>query len=151
MPKPESKQTEVVASPKNDRRQRRRLSADYKARILAEADVCTERGELGALLRREGLYSSQLSHWRAQREAGVLAGLASRSAGRKPVKDAKDRRIEQLERELARVTRETRIQQGLIELQRKAHEILGVALPRIEDNERNVSSSSSDSAPGKSR
>ncbi len=62
---------------------RRRFTAEYKLRILAEADACTERGSLGELLRREGLYSSHLGTWQKQREEGVLAGLAPRRRGRR--------------------------------------------------------------------
>lgn len=62
---------------------RRRFSAEYKLRILTEADGCTELGQRGELLRREGLYSSLLSTWRRQRDEGVLAGLASKRRGRK--------------------------------------------------------------------
>ncbi len=151
MPKPKSKKTEVVASPRRDRRQRRRFSAEEKERILAEADACTERGELGALLRREGLYSSHLSSWRAQREREGAAGLEAKTPGRKPAKDAKDRLIEEQQRKIAKLEKETRIQKGLIDLQRKAHEILGVALPRVEDNDIDDSSSSSNSARKGSR
>lgn len=152
MPKPKrKKKTEVVAAPANDRRQRRRFTAEEKERILNEADACTERGQLGELLRREGIYSSHLSNWRAQRKRQGQAGLEPKKPGRKASREAKDRRIEQLERENARLQRENRIQEGLIELQRKAHEILGVALPRIEDNADGGSSSSSDSAPRRSR
>ncbi|MCP4166613.1 MAG: transposase [Chloroflexi bacterium] len=60
---------------------RRRFSARYKLRILAEADNCTERGEVGALLRREGLYSSHLTEWRKQRDRGALEGLRGRKRG----------------------------------------------------------------------
>jgi transposase len=151
VPKPKSKKTEVVASAANDRRQRRRFSAEDKVRILAEADACTSRGEVGELLRREGIYSSHLTRWRAARDKHGRAGLASQPPGRKPSKDAKDRLIAQQQRRIAKLERETRIQQGLIELQQKAHEILGVALPRIEDNTEDDSSSSSDSARRGSR
>ncbi len=61
---------------------RRRFTVDYKMKILAEADACTELGQLGELLRREGLYSSHLSTWRRQRDEGVLAGLTPRRRGR---------------------------------------------------------------------
>jgi transposase len=134
MPKPPSSRApqEVVALPENDRRKRRRFSAEDKSRILAEADRC-ERGELAALLRREGIYHSHLVQWRAAREAQGLAGLEPKKAGRKPLKDEKDRAIEKLEREKARLERELQIARGLIEIQKKAHEILGVALPRVED------------------
>lgn len=141
----------MVAAAENDRRQRRRFSVAEKERILNEADGCIERGELAALLRREGIYSSQLSAWRAQREQRGRDGLAPKKPGRKPTKDAKDRRIEKLERKLAKLEKENRIQKGLLDLQRKAHEILGVALPRIEDSTDDESSSSSNSARRKSR
>ena len=151
MPKPKSKKTEVVASPDNDRRQRRRFSAEEKTRILKEADACTERGELGELLRREGIYSSHLANWRAQREQQGLTGLEPRRPGPKPAKNAKDRRIEKLEREKARLEKELRISKGLIDLQIKAHEILGIALPRVEDAEIDALSRSSSSAKRRSR
>ena len=67
---------------------RRQFSAKYKLRILTEADNCTERGEIGALLRREGLYSSYLADWRKQRESGALNGLRDRKRGRKPDRQA---------------------------------------------------------------
>ena len=63
--------------------ERRKFSTEYKLRILAEADECTERGAIGALLRREGLYSSHLEKWRKQREHGALEGLGSQKRGRK--------------------------------------------------------------------
>lgn len=62
---------------------RRRFTVSYKVKILAEADACTETGQLGELLRREGLYSSHLSTWRRQRDAGALAGLTPKRRGRK--------------------------------------------------------------------
>lgn len=151
VPKSKTKKTEVVASAANDRPQRRRFTAEDKERILNEADACTERGQLGELLRREGIYSSHLSKWRIRREQQGRDGLEAKKPGRRASKDAKDRRIEQLERENARLERENRIQEGLIDLQRKAHEILGVALPRVEDNTDGGSSSSSDSVRRKSR
>ena len=76
---------------------RRTFTAEYKRRILAEADRCTEPGEIGALLRREGLYSSNLTAWRRQREAGELAGLTPKKRGRKQDEEAA---------ELARLRRE---------------------------------------------
>jgi len=134
VPKPPSKKprTEVVAAPENDRRQRRRFSAEEKRRILEEADAC-ERGELAALLRREGIYSSHLTQWRVQREREGIAGLEPKKSGRKPMKDAKDIAIEKLEREKAKLEHRLRVANALLDLQKKAHEILGVALPGIED------------------
>jgi len=131
--KPTEMDTEIIAATQNDRRQRRRYSAEEKLRILREADTCTERGELTALLRREGLYSSHLTQWRTQLESQGIEGLEPKKAGRKPTTDAKDREIEKLQRNTAKLERELDLATKLIDLQKKAHEILGVALPRIED------------------
>jgi transposase-like protein len=131
MPKPVSPEsgTEVVANAEHDRRLRRRFSAEDKRRILEEADSCTERGELSALLRRERLYSSQLSTWRAQLEHEGQTGLEAKKPGRKPLKDAKDRRIEQLEHDKGKLERKLLIAEKLIELQKKAQELLAAAQP----------------------
>lgn len=150
MPKPKT-ETEVVAAPENDTRQRRRFTPEYKQSILQEADACTERGALGELLRREGLYSSQLSDWRAQLQQSGTAGLESKRPGPKPSKDAKDRVIEEQNKRIAKLEKELRISKALIELQEKAHEILGIALPRIDDETQDGSQSSSDSATRRSR
>ena len=135
MPKPPSDKlnNEVIADPRLDRRQRRRFSAQEKLRILREAEACTERGELSALLRREGIYSSHLKNWRVQLEQQGIAGLAPKKSGRKPLLDVKDRRIEKLERRQARLEKKLELAEKVIAPQKKAHEILGLALPRIED------------------
>lgn len=150
VPKPNT-ETEVVAAPKHDRRQRRRFTPQEKQRILREADACTARGELGELLRREGIYSSQMSTWRAQLEQEGRAGLETKRPGPKPSKDSKDRVIEEQNKRIAKLEKELRISKALIELQEKAHEILGIALPRIDDTTQDGSSSSSDSATRRSR
>jgi len=131
MPKPVSPESssEVVANPEHDRRLRRRFSAEDKRRILAEVDTCTERGEISALLRRERLYSSQLAIWRVQLEHEGQSGLESKKPGRKPLKDAKDRRIEQLQGEKVKLERKLLIAEKLIELQKKAQELLAAAQP----------------------
>ncbi len=83
---------------------RRRFSAAYKRRVVREADRCTKPGEWGALLRREGLYSSSLRTWRRQHDAGELAGMGSAKRGRKAQpKDGRDKRIAELEREAQRL------------------------------------------------
>lgn len=152
MPKPTpNAETEVVPTPTNDRRQRRRFSPEHKLRIVQEADRCEEHGQIAALLRREGIYRSHLTSWRAQLRREGEAAFAPKKPGPKPTKDAKDRRIEALEKKNARLEKELRISQKLIELQIKAHEILGIALPRIEEASEDDSSSSSDSATGKCR
>jgi transposase-like protein len=91
----------------NAKPDRRKFSAEYKQRILAEADACTEAGQIGALLRREGLYSSNLTHWRQQRSEGSLKALSPKKRGPKPDPLASEnatlrRRIERLEAELKR-------------------------------------------------
>jgi len=147
VPKSKTKpETEVVPTRQNDRRQRRRFSPEEKARILAEADACTERGQLGELLRREGIYCSHLTSWRAQLKQEGLAGLATKRPGPKPQRDDKDRLIEKQERQIAKLEKELRISKALIEMQIKAHEILGIALPRVEDSTEDGLSSSSNSA-----
>jgi len=151
VPKPKSKNTEVIASPEHDRRQRRRFTPEERERILREADGCTERGELGALLRREGIYSSHLSAWRSARQREGVAGLQDKKPGAKARKDDKDRMIEQLSKRNAKLEKELRISKAVIDLQIKAHEILGIALPRVEDATEDDSSSSSDSATRRSR
>lgn len=152
MPKPKTTpETEVVPTRQNDRRQRRRFSAEEKARILAEADACTERGQLGKLMHREGIYSSHLTNWRAQLKREGLAGLSTKRPGPKPQRDEKDRVIEKQERQITKLEKELRISKALIEMQIKAHEILGIALPRIEDAPKDDLSSSSDSARRRSQ
>lgn len=150
MPKPKI-DTEVVAAPKHDRRQRRKFTTEYREQILREADACTERGALGELLRREGLYSSQLSDWRALLKQSGVAGLETKRPGPKPSRDAKDRLIEEQNRRIERLEKELYISKALIDLQGKAQEILGLALPRVEESSTQDSSSSSSSAPKRSR
>ena len=138
MPKPPSapQTTEIVADPANDKRQRRRRSTQEKLRILAEADGCEGRGAISALLRREGIYSSHLTTWRKQLRNGGAAALEAKAPGRKPARDDRDRMIEKLEREKAKLEKRLLIAEKLVELQGKAHEILGIALPRVEDDEK---------------
>jgi transposase-like protein len=109
---------------------RRRFTAEYKLRILQEADRCIASGQLGALLRREGLYSSILSTWRQQRDEGTLAGLTPKRRGRKANPDAP------LIAENLRLTRETqrlaaklRQAETIIDIQKKLSEMLGIPLP----------------------
>ena len=105
---------------------RRRFTAKYKLGILEEAERCTEPGEIGALLRREGLYSSHLSKWRQQREAGVLAALTPKKRGRKPRPvDPQARRVAELERENARLRDKLEKAETIIEVQKKLSQLLG--------------------------
>ncbi len=113
---------------------RRRFTAEYKIRILKEAATCTERGALGALLRREGLYSSHLTEWRAAIERGELAALTPKRRGPPPkVVDPRDKQIAEQERQIARLTKRAERAEALVELQKKVSEILGIALPTIEE------------------
>jgi transposase-like protein len=109
---------------------RRRFKAEDKRRILLEADACTRSGELGALLRREGLYSSSLSAWRAARKRGEIAGLAPKKRGPKATPpDPRDRRLAEMERENGRLKARLERAEGLIAIQKKVSEILGIHLP----------------------
>ena len=116
---------------------RRRFTAEYKLRILHEADRCTASGQLGALLRREGLYSSLLSTWRRQRDEGTLAGLTPKRRGRKANPDAPlIAENERLKRETQRLAAKLRQAETIIEVQKKLSEILGIPLPPPDSNER---------------
>lgn len=110
---------------------RRRFSAEYKLKVLREAEACTQPGAIGALLRREGLYSSNLTTWRAQRQAGELGGLAPKKRG--PVPKAKNplaTKVAALEREMTRYKARAERAEGLVELQKKVAEFLGGELQR---------------------
>lgn len=121
----------------SERACRRQYSAEYKLEILQEADGYKEPGEIGSMLRREGLYSSLLSTWRRQREKGTLAGLEAKKRGRK----AKERhplakKVAQLEKEKLRLERRLKRAEALLELQKKVSEILEIQLPHLdEENE----------------
>lgn len=110
-------------------RTRRRFTAAFKLQTLEAAAQCTKPGELGALLRREGLYSSHLTAWRAAARRGELAGLAHRR-GPKPTRpDPSVKRIAQLERQLGRATARAERLELIVELQKKVAQLLGLALP----------------------
>ena len=120
MPKPESQipDNQVQPDARLEKRTRRRFSTEYKLRILAEADQCAH-GELGQLLRREKLYSNQLSEWRKQFEVGGEAGLSKSSPGPKAAKTPEQKRIEQLEKELAKTQYRLRVTEDCVDLQKK--------------------------------
>ena len=108
---------------------RRRFTVEYKTRILAEADACTQPGMLGELLRREGLYSSYLTTWRRQRDDGALAGLTPKRRGRKakpnsPLADENKR----LTRENDRLKEQLRQAELIIDVQKKVSEMLSIPL-----------------------
>jgi transposase len=110
--------------------QRRRFTAAFKRRIVQEAAGCSKPGELGALLRREGLYSSHLATWRAAQARGELADLRGRRQGsRGPVPDARTKQILALERENRRLRARAERAEALVEVQKKLAELLGLDLP----------------------
>lgn len=105
---------------------RRRFPAKYKLEILEKVEQCSESGEIGGLLRREGLYSSHLSKWREQRDAGVLAGLTPKKRGRKPRrKDPLVQRVAELERENGQLRDQLGKAQTIIDVQKKLSLLLG--------------------------
>jgi len=123
---------EVVAK----KAKRRRFTAAYKLRVLAKADACTGPGEVGALLRREGLYSSHLTSWRKQRDAEALAGLEPKKRGRKARgRNPLEKRVQELERDKARLERELEKSRIIIEYQKKTSEILGIPLEALLDDD----------------
>ena len=112
-----------------DKAVRRRFTAEYKLRILNQADACTEAGSLGALLRREGLYASNLNTWRHQRERGILSGLTPKKRGRKEsVRDPLVAENEKLRKENERLTNRLRQAEIIIDVQKKVSQILGIPL-----------------------
>ncbi len=108
---------------------RRRFTVQYKAKILAEADACTEAGQFGELLRREGLYSSHLTTWRRQRDKGALAGLTPKQRGRKarPKNPLADE-VARLQRENQRLQEQLRQAELIIDVQKKVSEMLNIPL-----------------------
>jgi transposase len=116
-----------------EKAKRRSFSSEEKRRILDEADACTKRGELGALLRREGIYSSHLIVWRKARARGEASGLAPKKRGPEKRSDERDQRIAELEREVAKLKTRAERAEALVELQKKVSEILGIALPKNEE------------------
>lgn len=127
----------------SSRATRRRFTADYKKKILDEVDACVERGEVGAILRREGLYSSHLTAWRAERQAGELSGLEPKRRGPKP-KEANPlaKEMEAQQREIARLKTENAKLTLICEAQKKVSQLLGLTLPTFpESDEKNGKSS----------
>ena len=123
-PAPSAPETEVVA-----KAQRRRFTAQYKQQIVRAADRCTKLGEIGALLRREGLYSSQLTNWRAARDRGELEGLAPKPRGPKATAtDPRDRKIVEQDREIVRWKHRAERAEALVEVQKKVAALLGTPL-----------------------
>lgn len=122
---------EVVADAK-----RRTFTAEYKLRILAEADAAaTESGAIGALQRREGLYSSHLVTWRRERRAGILKGLTPHRRGSKSKRNSQEEELQKLRRENQRLTEELRKAAIVIDVQKKVGALLGWPLPKADPQE----------------
>jgi transposase len=125
---PESPPDSLPDPQVQERAQRRHFSAKYKLRILEQADRC-EPGEIGALLRREGLYSSHLTTWRRQREAGALAALAPHKRGPKAETPTPGHaRIRELEQENAQLRERLAQAETIIDVQKKLSSLLGISL-----------------------
>lgn len=125
-----------VADPEvAEKAKRRRFSAEYKLRVLREADGCKESGEIGRLLRREGLYSSHLRTWRRERDAGALVTMRSKKRG--PKGRDEDPRVKLLVRENARLQRQLKQAVTIIDIQKKVAGILGIPLnaPELDEND----------------
>jgi transposase-like protein len=119
-----------------EKKPRRKFTAKYKLRILAEADRCTQPGQMGALLRREGLYSSNLTTWRRQREKGLLKAMAPKKRGRKrKEKNPLTRKVARLENENRRLQQKLKTAELIIEAQKKMSEILSMAQDPDESDE----------------
>lgn len=113
---------------------RRRFTAEYKARVLREYEA-SPKGERGALLRREGLYSSHIASWQSQRARGEVAGLEPKKRGRKPTKRRDEVAVEnaRLRRQVARLEHELAYAKKVIVVQKKVSELLGVEQPPLPD------------------
>jgi len=113
---------------------RRQFTAEYKLRIVREADAGTEPGQIGSLLRREGLYSSYLSTWRRQREEGQLQALSSKKRGRKG-QDPSAEELAQLQRENERLRARLEQAEIIIDVQKKLSKLLGLTMDKTESDE----------------
>ncbi len=115
--------TQVTPEPALEKRTRRQFKVEYKLRIIAEADAC-KHGERGALLRREKLYSSQLSEWRREFAENGVTGLSKSTPGPAASRTPEQRRIDQLEKENSRLNRKLEIANDCLDLQKKALSML---------------------------
>lgn len=122
-PAPEQPETQVLPEPGLEKRTRRKFTPEYKLRIIARADAC-QYGELGALLRTEGLYSGQLQQWRKELATGGETGLGKTRPGPRSALTPDQRRIQQLEKDLSRLRRKLEITQDCVDLQKKALSML---------------------------
>ncbi len=128
---------EETAVEVTEKAKRRQYSAAYKLKILQEADACTEAGEVGALLRREGLYSSHLAAWRKARAKGERRGLEAKQRGPKAkAADPSAQKLAEQEREMARWKARAERAEALVEIQKKVASLLGIDLPEEKGGKR---------------
>ena len=122
MPKsvPTRHSTQVTPEPALEKRTRRKFTVEYKLRIIAEANAC-KHGELGALLRKEKLYSNQLADWRREFAENGVAGLSKSAPGPVASKTPEQRRIEQLEKENAQLGRKLEVANDCLDLKKKPY------------------------------
>lgn len=117
-----------------EKKPRRRFTAKYKLRILSEVDACRNPGDIGALLRREGLYYSNINTWQRQKQKGALKGLTPQKRGRKKSEvNPLAKRVAELERDNAKLSKKLKQAETIIEVQKKISEVLGISQP--ENNE----------------
>ena len=115
---------------------RRKFTAAYKLEIVEAAERCTELGQIGTLLRREGLYSSHLSTWRNQRQQGQLQALSDNKRGRKAtIPQPVQQELEQLRRENQRLRPKMQQAELIIDIQKKASQLLGISLEPVNVDE----------------
>jgi len=117
----------------SEKAKRRRFTAEYRLRILREVEQCKAPGEIGVILRREGLYSSHLTCWRRQRDQIAREGLARRKRG--PKAKPQDPRLKELERENVRLKRRLQRAEAILAIQKKASELLGIPLSQPDEDD----------------
>ena len=122
----------VPDSAVSEKAKRRRFTTEYKLHILREVDQCKASREVGAILRRE-LYSSNLTNWRRQRDNVTREGLAKQKRG--PKAKPKNPRVKELERENARLKRRLQRAEAMLEIQKKASELLGIPLSHLDEDD----------------
>ena len=121
---------EVSAKPK-----RRQFTAAYKARIVEEVQKCTEQGQIGELLRREGLYSSAITLWRRQYQSGALRALKDDKRGRKTTRDPRDQELDRQRREIEHLNKKLHKAELIIDIQKKVAALLGNPIETLPNDE----------------
>jgi transposase len=120
-----------------EKAKRRQFSAEYKRSVVAQAEACRDDGAIGALLRREGLYSSHLTTWRRQKEQGELDALTPKKRGRKSTANPLTEENQRLRKENARLSRRLEQAELIIDVQKKVSALLGISLPEVKSGEEN--------------